>query len=99
MPGVPTKLSLALASGKNVTLKLRKDDDSYEMQYVNEKPAFANEQDDLTFIWVPYSPPRGGPALGEWQLFEKGAQVSEFSGVATRAWSPPLTENMEASYD
>ena len=56
MPGVPTKLSLALASGKNVTLKLRKDDDSYEMQYVNEKPAFANEEDDLTFQNAPLVP-------------------------------------------
>ena len=50
MPGVPTKLSLALASGKNVKLKLRKDQDHWEMSYINEKPAFENKEEELTLL-------------------------------------------------
>ena len=95
---VPTKLCVALPDGKNVSMLLRKDDDSYEMKYINEKPAFHSLDKRLSYIWVPYSPPRG-PDLGEWQLFQDGAQVAEFPSAPTRSWSPPLTERMEASYD
>ena len=99
MPGVPTKLSLALASGKNVKLKLCKDQDHWEMSYINEKPAFENKEEELTFIWIPDSPKTSNDPPGEWKLMQNGEQVEDFPGIKSRAWSPPLTENIEASYD
>ena len=57
---VPSQLSRALASGESVSM-MRKDSDSYVMQYVNDKPAFHSFDKRMTHIWVPYSP-RGGPS-------------------------------------
>ena len=54
---VPTKLNVSLPDGKNVSMLLKKDNDSFEMQYINEKPAFHSLDKRLSHIWVPYARP------------------------------------------